>query len=315
MTQQADADLAAYLDGRMAFCSIATTSHVNLARACLTSLMRHNPEAASVLLLADPDQKAPHELAQGFYLRIADCIDPASLADMRQRYSPAELCFAAKPFLIAKLLAAGAAQVHYLDGDCYCYSTMESLSKELEAADMLLTPHCLQAVPDDGLTPRAITLLRAGTFNGGYIGVNNTAEGRRFVAWLGDMTRNQGYNRPDQGMCGDQRWLDLVPALFPGLAICRNASANVAYWNLQERPLEQDADGRYMVNGQPLIFFHFSGADSRAPEQLSHHQNRHSLAPNSTLSRLLAEYWSSIATPPPIHRGGLSRIREWLSRK
>ena len=33
----------------------------------------------------------------------------------------------------------------------------------------------------------------------------------------------------------DQRWLDLVPALFDDVHIVRDPGCNVAYWNLPER--------------------------------------------------------------------------------
>jgi hypothetical protein len=48
-----------------------------------------------------------------------------------------------------------------------------------------------------------------------------TPEGQRFAQWHGEMTHRHARNAPDEGMCFDQRWLDLVPALFAGAAICR----------------------------------------------------------------------------------------------
>ena len=49
------------------------------------------------------------------------CVPAKVLPGMRKRYSTAELCFAAKPFLLAHLLEAGAREVHFLDGDCLAY--------------------------------------------------------------------------------------------------------------------------------------------------------------------------------------------------
>ena len=58
-------------------------------------------------------------------------------------------------------------------------------------------------------------------------------------------------------MFTDQRWVDFAPSFFDHF-ILKDPTYNVAYWNLHERDLEW-TDGRYLVNGQPLTFFHFSG--------------------------------------------------------
>lgn len=274
--------------GRIAFCAIATRSHLETASRALRSFGRHAPDVDLVLLLASPDHEAAVDGIRT--LKAQDCVPAAELRAMRKRYSAAELCFALKPRLLAALLADGFDQVHYVDGDCRAYGSLAPLIEDLASADLLLTPHCLTPIPDDGATPSALTVLRAGSFNGGYMGVRATEAGRSFARWLGAMTERQGYNKPDKGMCGDQRWLDLVPSLFPGLAICRRLGANVGYWNLHERPLERGPDGTFSAGGEPLMFFHFSGLEPGRPRQLSRHQNRHALVDGSPLQRLVREY-------------------------
>jgi len=292
--------------GSLSFCSIATPSHLGLAAACLSGIREQQPEADCVLLLLD--DAAPPALPPGIRpLRLEDCAGPKQLKEMRERYSVAELCFALKPYLIRALLKPGVDQVHYFDADCMVIDSLAPLIADLGAADLLLTPHSLSPIPDDGRTPRALTLLKAGVFNAGYIGVRNTEQGRAFTGWLSAMTLKHARNAPDQGMCGDQRWLDLAPVLFAGTAICRQPGANVAYWNLHERQLTQDAQGRFLVNRQPLIFFHFSGYEPQHPAQLSKHQNRHPLPPDSPLQRLLRTYHSRLAAGGAAAGGGPTR--------
>jgi hypothetical protein len=292
---------------KQVYCTIATRSHAPATLACLDSLRRHAPGAELVLLtIGDVGALPPtiHAIA------VESCIPDEVLRGMRARYSTAELCFAAKPYLLAHLLQAGAAQVHYIDGDCLAFSSLAPLAAQLASADILLTPHALTPIPDDGRTPAPITLLRAGVFNAGYVGVRNSVEGLRFAHWLADMTREHAHNDPDRGMCGDQRWLDLVPALFSGVAICRHPGANVAYWNLHERALARDADGRFTANGEPLLFFHFSGYRPRRADALSVHQNRHAVVAGTALAQLLDEYGQRLrATGAP---RGLSRLRQLL---
>lgn len=282
------------------FCSIASAGYVSRVKTCLDSVREHHPGAEPVVLAIDADTAAALQ-GQGLpCLRPEACIPPAELAAMRQRYSLAELCFAVKPYLMLHLLQAGAGQVHYLDGDCLVLSSLEPLVRELAPADVLLTPHSLTPIPADGRTPRALTVLRGGVFNAGYVGLNDTAEGRRFVQWWAAMTTVNSHNAPSAAMCGDQRWLDLVPVLFPGGAICRHPGANAGYWNLHERQLT-NSPGGFRVNDQALLFFHFSGYRLQQPQQLSQHQNRHVASPGSGLFDLLMEYRRrlQLAEPPP----------------
>jgi hypothetical protein len=277
------------------FCSIATLSHRQQALACLDAIHRHLPEAGcALLLLLPPGAPAPALPPSIQLLRVEDCAEAAQLQAMQAQYTVAELCFALKPYLLAALLARGATQAHYLDADCMAYGSLAPLLAQLATGDLLLTPHGLSPIPDDGMTPRPLTLLRAGVFNAGYLGVRNTPQGLAFVAWLSAMTLKFARNAPAEGMCGDQRWLDLAPVLFPGTAICRHPGANVAYWNLHERQLTVDAQGGFQANGEPLLFFHFSGYELRRPEQLSRHQNRHTVQPGAPLQRLLQDYRSHL---------------------
>ncbi|HNY13775.1 MAG TPA: glycosyl transferase, partial [Candidatus Wallbacteria bacterium] len=107
------------------------------------------------------------------------------------------------------------------------------------------------------------------------VGVRNCPEGQRFAAWWQAQLLYFARNDPASGQCGDQRWLDLVPVLFPQMGIVRHHGANVAYWNLPERQLQRSTAGEWCcANGDPLLFFHFSGFNPRQPQQLSHFQNR-----------------------------------------
>ena len=56
------------------------------------------------------------------------------------------------------------------------------------------------------------------------------------------------------------------------------------------RSLETTAAGGYLVDGEPLRFFHFSGFDPRRPTELSKHQNRIDAAADPVLTRICREY-------------------------
>ena len=89
----------------------------------------------------------------------------------------------------------------------------------------------------------------------------------------------------------DQRWIDFVPGIYDA-AIVRDPSCNVAYWNLDRRDLSWDGTG-YLVDGEPLTFFHFSGFSPDRPQILSKHQGhrpRVLLSERPVVRRICDEY-------------------------
>ncbi|HEV2311263.1 MAG TPA: hypothetical protein VGU73_12145, partial [Acidimicrobiia bacterium] len=98
---------------------------------------------------------------------------------------------------------------------------------------------------------------------------------------------------PDDGYAVDQKWIDLVPALFEDYYVVRDTSYNVADWNLFGRHLTE-RDGTYYVDGEPLRFFHFSGYSPERRGELSKYQNRIRLADNGVLSTLCDQYASKL---------------------
>jgi glycosyltransferase involved in cell wall biosynthesis len=77
--------------------------------------------------------------------------------------------------------------------------------------------------------------------------------------------------------------------MFDGVVILKDRGLNVAYWNLNERPLTK-VDGAYQAGKSSIVFFHFSGFNSARPKDLSKHQTRIKVSGYLTLEQLLNEY-------------------------
>lgn len=195
-------------------------------------------------------------------------IPPRVLREMAFIYDVTELATAVKPALLARLLAEHDAPVTYLDPDIVVYGPLDEAAERATRTPIVLTPHVLEPIPRDGFRIRDEDLLLCGQFNLGFITVGAGAE--PFLAWWGERTRAHACNEPAQGMFTDQRWIDFVPALFDH-DVVRHRGWNVAYWNLHERPLRRDEDGRVTAGGEPLVFLHLSGFDPDADHLLSRH--------------------------------------------
>ncbi|HEX4864850.1 MAG TPA: glycosyltransferase family 4 protein, partial [Acidimicrobiales bacterium] len=132
-------------------------------------------------------------------------------------------------------------------------------------------------------------ILIAGAYNLGFLAVRSSPLTSDFLRWWEERLRDLCRADAAQGLMVDQRWVDLVPTLFPSCHLVRDESYNVAYWNLHSREIGTGPTG-FTVNGRPLTFFHFSGFNPRHLDRLSKHQNRHRVASGSPVAELLELY-------------------------
>ena len=200
----------------------------------------------------------------------------AYLKAMAFLYPLPQICSALKPFFMNYLLKEGKAEnLVYLDSDVQVYSALDEAFELLQDHPALLTPQILtpsqRRIPD--LTD--LDALVSGAFNTGFIGVGRGQVGIAFLDWwarhleqqfLRSIDR-QVHQPPDEEPFMNQRWLDLVPALFPEILILRSEAYNVGSWNLHERDVAWKS-GRYCVADKPLVCFNFSGLDPNQPEGL-----------------------------------------------
>jgi hypothetical protein len=113
--------------------------------------------------------------------------------------------------------------------------------------------------------------LRVGAYNLGFFGVRWTREVVELLEWWARRLEKDCLVALERGLFVDQKWMDLWPSFCAGTTILRHPGYNVAYWNLAERKIER-SDDRHLVNGQPLVFFHFSGVMPHRPDVLSKYQ-------------------------------------------
>jgi hypothetical protein len=177
----------------------------------------------------------------------------------------------------------------YLDTDMCIYHDFGSIEEKLKNTSILLSPHFVSPIPSDGKHPREREVLNSGLYNGGFIGLRNDGNAGAFLAWWESRLYDQGFNNVCEGMMVDQLWLNLVPLYFDNVASLGHPGCNLAYWNMHERELTLEGN-KFLVNGQPLIFYHFSGYRTDQPGKVSVHQNRYDMKDMPALNRLVREY-------------------------
>ena len=245
----------------------AALNYVPKVRMLYESLRTHHPEFVLHLALADHAPAAKALAGEPFdHLIALDELEIPAWRGWSFCHRIVELATAIKPFVLARLLARpDCGAVLYMDPDTVAFSRLDDIVAALQECSILLTPH--QTVPETTLAAvmdNEICSLKHGVYNLGFIGVAADATGARFAEWWS--RRVYHFCRADipNGLFTDQRWIDLVPAFFDGVAIMRSSRHNVAPWNLTTRTVSRAGDGTYTVDGEPLGFYHFTGFDSGA---------------------------------------------------
>lgn len=276
----------------MNICTIVAKNYLAHARVLARSFVRHHPDGRCVVLVVDA---APGELdddGEPFVtMTPADLpLEAADFDEMRGIYDVLELSTALKPWMLELMLARfGDGGACYFDPDIAVFSRIAEVEDALERGQVVLTPHLTAPLPRDGRIPSEPEIIRAGSYNLGFIGIPAGEPGRFLLRWWQERLRTDCRVDFAAGLFVDQRWIDLVPGLLSDVEILRHSSLNVAYWNLPSRRVTRTEDG-YAVDGLPLRFFHFSGYDPRVPDRLSKYQDRLELRDDEVVRELCDRY-------------------------
>ena len=281
----------------VAAATVCTLDHLHFALALATSMRRHHPELTLHILVVDGDGEELPGVPGCRFLRGSEVglfADPY----LALKLSAADLCCAAKPFLLAHLAAtAGAARIVYLDADLYLFAPLTALLEQARRASFVVFPHTVAPMPRPELRwerPALGQLALAGVFNAGLFVFAVGEATQRFLATWRELVSEPGAFLSSRGAQTEQNSFNWVVAFLDDVHVMRDSAYNVAYWNLHERSLRWSAttpEGPvFTVDGHPLVVFHFSGYSPAEPLRLSLGNHRHPVHSDRALGRLLTFY-------------------------
>jgi glycosyltransferase involved in cell wall biosynthesis len=270
--------------------TIICSNYLAHAGALYNSAKKHLKDTELLVYILDCDHNEKARIAafaesreihlpSGFIdcLRFSDDINRIDVSVRKAIYSTTELCTSVKASIFLELISEFGKEHHfsYVDPDIEFYSDCSSFFAESEKHPLYLIPHFLEP-PEDDFLPNALTILSAGIYNFGYLGVNpakgNVSEA--LLWWERRLEKECNVNVESQ-IFVDQKWGSFL-ADHPGAGICLSPEYNTAYWNLHERHIAKISD-TFTASKKPLGFFHFSGYDPTKPMDMSKHQTRFSL--------------------------------------
>jgi hypothetical protein len=244
--------------------TVVTPNYLAHAYSVRKSFLAHHPGCEFFIGLIGYENHIP-EKNDCVFICLNELTDER-INGMVRRYTPFELSCALKPYFATHIFETRP-QVNrliYLDGDMYVFGPFHPQSD----AAVTLSPHRTQHIKylPGGDDFSSISLLRYGVYNAGYFELLRKPETTRFVAWWQSLLEHHAYNKPDENLFTDQLWLSAVPSFFDDVFINKNPGCNIGFWNLIERNVRYE-NGSWLVNGVPLILFHYSTYNIETPER------------------------------------------------
>jgi glycosyltransferase involved in cell wall biosynthesis len=288
----------------IAACTIVSKNYIAFARTLAESFHRFHPETPFFVLLVDRIDGYFDPRHEPFHLVTVEELNIPHFDRFCFKYNIVELNTAVKPYFLSYLFAKHHLnKLIYLDPDILITGTLSELYGLLNEHSIVLVPHLTSSIEDNYL-PTELSILQAGTYNLGFIGLANNPELPLFLKWWEKRVYDGCFMAPEKGMHVDQKWIDLVPGIFDRVFVLKHPGYDVAYWNLHSRSIGFLND-QVVVNGGPCYFFHFSGFDPADVAKISKHQNRFSMKDIGDGYRLFRKYSELV------HAHGHHDARSW----
>ncbi len=272
--------------------TICSINYLAQARVLADSLKKTNPDYEFVIGLCDKIDGSGVDVSklEGFNLLEIHEIGIEGFDEMCERYDITELNTAIKPFYIDYFFKTrkDIDSVIYFDPDIEIFDKLTGLEEGLSENNVILTPHFYTPIFDKK-TRTEQQMFVNGIYNLGFLAVSRSEETNKFMHWWMTKLKTECYMDIQNGMFVDQLYCNMVPLYFEGVKIDKYPGYNISYWNLHERNFTSE-NGKYFVNGQPLVFYHFSGINIKDPQNISRWQDRFDLNNRPDLIEIFKNY-------------------------
>lgn len=245
--------------------TLCSNNYFSRALAWADSLRAHNSDYKVIIGLVDKRDPGVDYTNSGHNVLPVEDINIPNIEWMISHYSIVEFNTAVKPFYFDYLFRTYTTpHVLYFDPDIYVYHSLLPITRLFENSDILLTPHVNRPIPK-GTFPWENHYLKFGLYNLGFAGIRAGENGSAAIEWWKERTAELCLYNLREGLYVDQLWANYFPIFFEHVTLVRHPGANVAYWNIHERAITRDG-AEWCVNGEPLLFFHFSSFDPNRPD-------------------------------------------------
>lgn len=170
-----------------------------------------------------------------------------------------EYCWTLKPLLIEAVFSRDPQidRVTYVDADLFFFSDPSVIFRNQPNCSVLLSRGDI-VIPS--LAPENKVKLQSllGKYNSGFISFKRDETGLECLNWWKNRCLESCVSKPEEGLFGDQKYLDEMPVKFPNVCEIRTPGVNIGHWN---RALYQYSivNGKIHAGENRLVCYHFSG--------------------------------------------------------
>ena len=275
---------------RWCVATISARARLPEARVIAASLRRHHPEVPCVVLLADEPDAGGVAVGEDVEVLVAADLGIPGFRRLAFRCEREELSYALTPHLLRHLLRREEVDaVLFLKQESLVIGDLTGLAAPPGGAGIVLTPHLTGPLDGADALERERLISCSGIYNGGVLGVTSREPGPAFLDWWAARIGDLCVNDVPAGLHFEQRWLDLVPALFDPVEIVREPVANVGHWNMTEHAVALEGD-TVTVDGRPGRVVRFSGHDPTRPDRVTRHREHPTRAAIGGAAAVLDRY-------------------------
>ncbi|MEM6622562.1 MAG: hypothetical protein AAF674_10065 [Pseudomonadota bacterium] len=246
---------------RLSVYTSCALNYLPKARALAKSLRYHHSDATLTLCLND-NSPTWLDLSAEPFDRIWHPSDLGYDPGWIFQHNVMELSTAVKGRALCRLIEEDDADlIVYLDPDVYVFAALDDVLPAMADASIGLVPHILEPEANDaGIEAIEMSAASHGAYNLGHLFVRPDYIGSSFAEWWAKRLDQFCFDDKARGLFTDQRWIDLVPSIFPGVRILKDPGLDVACWNISSRSVRRTGQGsRYTANETLLKTYHYSG--------------------------------------------------------
>jgi len=253
---------------QIALFTIASGNYFPQVKTLLNSVSDLHTEIDLYFFLADEISAPITENSDGFKVICAKQLNIENFETLAFKYNIIEFNTAIKPFCFDYLFNIKKYQkIIYLDPDIYVFNRLDFIINLLHEYSILFTPHIAdKKYASENFINIEFSFLRFGVYNLGFVALRKDIESEYLLEWWKKRCHDNCYVFKNDSTYVDQKWMDLAPSLFDNIHIIKHLGCNMAYWNIQERQLNENLK---VNNAFDLLFFHFSGFDFKDEQKIT----------------------------------------------
>jgi len=233
-------------------CTISTKSHLYKVKALFDSVKEYSNCNLAVLIV-DDNNDIKYDAHTYFLKNFGSDISKKIIAKYQNQKD--KLRWALKSSFINLLLNNDVDKVIYIDNDIYFYNNFNFIWEELKDNNVLLTPHYYPFDPLENQNWFEAN-FRVGLYNAGFFAANK--DSKKVLNWWSEACLYRMEKNYFRGLFDDQKYLDLIPNIFPKIKVLKHQGCNVAEWNNKTLERAKNKHNIIINNKFPLIFYHYN---------------------------------------------------------